>query len=249
MKIWKLFSILLMPLKGKLIQDECNDDCKCFVNVDKNATNQLTQLRNTFLRHTAALLGCPDGQISADKLFCTWWRALNSKILYGQLSSCERLLKHFSFIFHTLSKDFFVLACVLSESTIEIFTKALFMSVFNCWLTALLLLAGESLMNCGFAWKEPTVKLNASSSVPNIYKSKGPFFERILSFRKLGKKEKVLFFPDLSLCLSLQSPTMTPELRVGISTFLISVPSDKRLLACQVFCFLQIQFKWKKHKV
>jgi len=34
------------------------------------------------------------------------------KSLYSQLSSCERLLKLFSFVFHTLSKDFlFWLVC------------------------------------------------------------------------------------------------------------------------------------------
>lgn len=93
-------------------QEEYNDDCKCFMTVNKNATNQLTQLRNAFLRHTAARLGClmvksqntsfppPDKEHSI------------LKSLYGQLSSCERLLNRFSFVFHTLSKDFlFWLVC------------------------------------------------------------------------------------------------------------------------------------------
>jgi len=37
------------------------------MNVNKNATNQLTQLRNAFPRHTAALLGC------------LWWSNLSAQ--------------------------------------------------------------------------------------------------------------------------------------------------------------------------
>lgn len=115
-KVWKLLSVLLMPLKGKLAQDEYNDDCKRFMNVNKNSTNQLTQLRNAFLRHTAALLGClmVKSQNTSFPLPDKEHSILKS--LYGQLSSCERLLKHFSFVFHTLWKRFFVLACVLSKA-------------------------------------------------------------------------------------------------------------------------------------
>lgn len=108
-----------------------------------------------------------------------------------------------------------------------ILTKALFMSVFNCWLTAFFSACWWKLLNYSFGWKEPTVKLNTSSSVPNNCKSKGSFVERLLSFRKPGKKEKY-FFP---------SPTLIPPLRVDISTMLISMPCNKEILV-SIRCFV-----------
>lgn len=141
LKIWKL-SVLLMLLKGKRTSDGYNDDSKCFMIVNKNATSKLTHLRNTSLRHAAALLNyliVSSQNISfppPDKFHSIF------KNLYGQLSSCQRLWKLFSFVFHTFQKIFCFGLCAFKGRT-EILTKALFMSVFNCWLTTLFLHAGR----------------------------------------------------------------------------------------------------------
>lgn len=110
-KLWKLLGVLLISPKREM---NTMVMAKHFRNVNKNATDQFTQLGNTFWTHIASLLGC------------LMVRALNTssapaekehlKGLHSRLSSQGKLLKHFSSVFCTLSKDFFVLPRVFSKA-------------------------------------------------------------------------------------------------------------------------------------
>lgn len=125
-----------MPLKGKLTQDEYNDDSKCFVIVNKK--NQETDASKTH------------------NCWTTWWLNLRAQAFF-HLTKTIQFLKLYmgsflaakvcwsvSVLFFTHCQKIFCFGVCAFKGRTEILTKALFMSVFNCWLTTLFLHAGGS---------------------------------------------------------------------------------------------------------
>lgn len=132
-----------MLFKGKFTQDEYNDDSKCFVIVNKSTTNKLTHPKNTFLRHTAALLNylTVKSQIQA---FLHLTKTVPFLRLYMGSFLAAKGCRSFSVLFFTHCRKIFCFGLCAFKGRTEILTKALFMLVFNCWLTTLFLHAGGS---------------------------------------------------------------------------------------------------------
>lgn len=138
-----------------------------------------------------------------------------------------------SVLFFAHCQKIFCFGLCAFKGRTEILAKALFMSVFNCWLTTLFLHAGGSCWIIALAgrsrqwnWIPPP----QSQITANL---KGLLLKDYWVSESQARKKNGFFFPVLSLCLSLRSPALTSELRVVISTILISMPSNKEVVS---FC-------------